>query len=362
MHSPKFFMSFKGLIATLFFLMSFSATTILAQDEEAPTFTFRNSIENITGDLYRASDGAWHAIFLVTEEGIILADPLNLPFAEWLKSELDSRFDVPVKYVIYSHSHFDHAAGAAPFADTATIVAQERMTMNMDGRFPHMPGDMIDRNSNGLIEKDEIMGPTNADPGICGMFDGWFEQIDLNSDGIVTPAELQNDILPPDITYSERMTLSLGGKTVELMHPGKNHGDDMTVVLFPEERVVFATDMIADALVREDIRSIPSACGPLDGTPINEWIRSYEAVAALDFDIFAGGHGAFFSKDEVNLPLEFLKDLRLAVNAGLANGMTLEEMLEDIRLEEYDDWAFYERLLPKAIEATYENMTLLRFQ
>jgi len=50
------------------------------------------------------------------------------------------------------------------------------------------------------------------------------------------------------------------------------------------------------------------------------------------------------------------------VNAGLANGMTLEEMLEDIRLEEYDDWAFYERLLPKAIEATYENMTLLRFQ
>ena len=60
--------------------------------------------------------------------------------------------------------------------------------------------------------------------------------------------------------------------------------------------------------------------------------------------------------------LEVLKDLRAAVNAGLASGMTLEDMLEEIRLEKYDDWAFYERLLPKAIEATYENMTVLRFQ
>lgn len=364
--SGEYFMRFKILrpCLTTIITITFSAffNIVLAQDDETPTFPFRNSIDNITGDLYRASNGVWHSIFLVTDEGIILADPLNPDFAEWLKGELDSRFDVPVKYLIYSHSHWDHAAGAAPFADTATIVAHERVTMNMDGRYPHMPGDMIDRNNNGTIEKEEIMGPTNADPGICGMFDGWFEQIDLNGDGTTTPAELQVDILPPDLTYSERMTLTLGGKTVELSHPGKNHGDDMTVVLFPDERVVFATDMIADALVRDDIRSIPSACGPLDGTPINEWIRSYESVLALDFDTFAGGHGAYFTKEEVALPVKFLKDLRDAVDQGLANGLSLEEMLEQIQLKDYADWAYYERLLPKAISAAYENMTLLKFQ
>lgn len=350
------------LLSLSFLLFSgFCFLPLQAQDDEAPAFAFRNSITHITGDLYRASNGAWHAIFLVTDAGIILADPLNPDFAVWLKDELDSRFDVPVRYVIYSHSHFDHAAGAAVFADTATIVAHERVALNLDGRFPHMPGDMIDRNANGMVDREEIDIPTNADPGICGMFPGWFDQIDLDSNGIVPPSELMTDILPPDLTYSERMTLTLGGSTVELMHPGKNHGDDMTVVLFPEERVVFATDMIADALVRDDIRSLPSACGPLDGTPIAEWIRSYEAVLALDFDTFAGGHGGFFSKDEVALPVQFLKDLHTAVQDGLARGLTLEEMQTQIMMEDYSDWAYYERLRPKTIEATYRNLVQFRY-
>src|SRR5690242_14014837 len=65
----------------------------------------------LTGDLYRARNGNWYAIFLVTPDGIILGDPINPAFAAWLKSELTRRFPVPVRYVVYSHSHFDHAAG-----------------------------------------------------------------------------------------------------------------------------------------------------------------------------------------------------------------------------------------------------------
>jgi glyoxylase-like metal-dependent hydrolase (beta-lactamase superfamily II) len=337
------------------------AARLSAQTEEAPVFRFGNQIRHITGDLYRAGNGIWHAIFLVTDEGIILADPLNLAFATWLKEELDERFDVPVRYVIYSHSHFDHAAGAAVFADTATIVAHEGVAVNMDGRYPHMPGDMIDRNNNGLIDREDIMIPTNADPGICGMGPRFFGQIDLNGDGVATPAELQADIVRPDLYYSRRMILTLGGKTVELIHPGENHGDDMTVVYFPEERTVFAADMVADALVRDDIRSLPSACGPLDGTPLAEWIRSYRAVEALDFDVFAGGHGDFFSKADVASSRQFLEDLQAAVSQALADGLSLDEMKQQILLEQYADWHYYERLREKNIEAAYLNLTTFRY-
>ncbi len=319
-----------------------------------------NQIRQIKGNLYRAGNGAWHSIFLVTRGGIILADPLNKEYATWLKQQLAERFHVPVKYVIYSHSHFDHAAGAAVFADTATIIAHAGVAANMDGRYPQMPGDMIDRNNNGLIDREDIMIPTTADPGICGMSASFFDQIDLNKDGIVTPAELQADIAKPDLYYSERMTISLGGKTVELMHPGNNHGNDMTVVYFPEERVVFAADMIADALVRKDIRSLPSACGPFDGTPLREWIRSYKAVEALDFDIFAGGHGDFYTKAEVALPGQFLEDLYAAVDQALAQGKSLEQMKQQIMLEQYKDWAYYQRLREKNIEAAYLNLTKFR--
>ena len=64
-----------------------------------------------------------------TSEGIILADPINTDFAKWLKSELDSRFPgIPVRYVIYSHSHWDHIEGGAVFADTAQFVGQEEFS------------------------------------------------------------------------------------------------------------------------------------------------------------------------------------------------------------------------------------------
>ena len=66
---------------------------------------------------------------------------------------------MPVRYVIYSHSHWDHIEGGAVFADTARFVAHEGVARNMDGRIPQMPGDMLDRNNNGTFELNEIVDP-----------------------------------------------------------------------------------------------------------------------------------------------------------------------------------------------------------
>src|SRR6185503_18159169 len=298
----------------------------------------------LTGDLYRARNGNWYAIFLVTPDGIILGDPINPAFATWLKDELGKRFKVPVRYVVYSHSHFDHASGGAVFTDTARFVAHENMLRNMDGRYPHMPGDMVDRNRNGAIDADEIDIPTKAAPGICGMGPGFFETIDRNKDGLVPPAELQADIRRPDIVYSERMRIELGGTTVELIHPGLNHSDDATVIYFPAQRIVFATEFLADALVTTSMRSLPSACGAFDGSPMAEWIKSYRTVEALDFDVLAPGHGNVFTKQDVVESRQFFEDLRAEVSAGMAAGKPLEDLQRTMTLEKYKGWANYDRL------------------
>lgn len=327
----------------------------------AQPFRAQREIVHVAGDVYRANNGNWWAIFMVTPEGIVLGDPLNLQFSTWLKTELDERFGVPVRYVVYSHSHFDHAEGGEVFADTAVFVAHENMLRNMDGRYPQMPGDMVDRDNNGLIDLDDIMIPTNAKPGICGMSGGFHAQSDVDGDGVVTPAELQRDIVPPTIVYSDRMLIELGGKRVDLIHPGLNHSDDATVMLFPEERVLFATEFIADALVTDNIRSLPSACGPFDGSAMSEWIGSYRTVEALDFDILAGGHGrALFDKQGVTDTRIYFEDLAAAVSAAMGEGLTLEEMQETIRLEAYSGWVNYERLRANNIEAAYLNLKLYR--
>jgi glyoxylase-like metal-dependent hydrolase (beta-lactamase superfamily II) len=337
-----------GLIATLL-----AATLVVQAQPRGPA----REILPLTGDLYRARNGNWYTAFLVTRDGIILGDPINPAFATWLKDELQTRFKVPVRYVVYSHSHFDHAAGGAVFADTARFVAHENMLRNMDGRYPHMPGDMVDRNRNGAIDPDEIDIPTKAAPGVCGMGPGFFASIDRDKNGLVPPPELQADIQRPDIVYSERMRISLGGRTVDLIHPGLNHSDDATVMHFQEERVIFATEFLADALVTANPRSLPSTCSAFDRHPLSEWITSYRAVEALDFDRVAPGHGNVFDKPVVTETREFFEYLVAQVSAGIQSGRPLADLNETVTLDRYKGWANYERLRRMTVEAAYVNLT-----
>lgn len=267
----------------------------------------------------------------------------------------------PSGYVIYSHSHWDHIEGGGLFADTAQFIAQEGVLRNMDGRYPHMPGDMIDRNNNGQFELEEITGPAAAHPGVCGMPASFFQSHDRNYDGHMTPAELYAEVRRPDIVYSERLQLALGRKTIELIYPGKNHADDGTVVLFPDERVLFSADFPADALVRTSMRSLPSACGNFDGHPLAEWIRSYRRIEELDFDILAQGHGSvMFKKADVAEGRQFFEDLVAEVSAGMAQGKSLAELKQSIVLEKYKDWSQYQRLREDNIEAAYNNLKIYR--
>jgi cyclase len=235
------------------------------------------------------------------------------------------------------------------------------MLRNMDGRYPHMPGDMIDRNNNGQFEVEEILIPAKAHPGICGMPENFFRTHDRDKDGHMTSVEYFAEVRRPDIVFSDRMTITLGGKSVQLVHPGKNHANDGAVFLFPEQRVAFSADFPADALVRGSLRSLPSACGNFDQHPIQEWIKSYRSIESLDFDGLAGGHGdVLFKKADVMEGRQFLEDLRDAVDQGIAQGKTLEQLKQTILLDKYKDWAYYQRLREDNIEAAYNNLKAYR--
>jgi glyoxylase-like metal-dependent hydrolase (beta-lactamase superfamily II) len=314
------------------------------------------SIAQVRGNLYRAHNQGWTTVFYVTPAGIILGDPISEPFSRWLRSELSQRFPGrPVRYVVHSHSHWDHAEGASVFADTAQIVAHENMLREMDGRIPQMPGDMLDRNQNGVWEANEIR------PARCGTPD--MDHLDRNGDGIVTLAEYWADIRTPDLVYSERMTLVLGGQTVELLYPGQNHAVDATVMYFPAERAVFATEFIVDAGTT-GFRSWPAACGlspGFDGTPLAEWIRSIRAVEALDFDVLVPGHQQIqLTRADVAETRVFLEDLVAAVSAGLSQGKSLDELKRSLAFDKYKDWTGYEQRRALNVEAAYNNLRIYR--
>jgi glyoxylase-like metal-dependent hydrolase (beta-lactamase superfamily II) len=346
----------RWLVAVLLLVLSSGVAAIAQRGGPA------REIVNVKGEIYRARNNNYFALFMVTPEGIILADPINSAFATWMKEQFAERFRVPVRYVIYSHSHWDHIEGGAVFADTARFVAHENVARNMDGRIPQMPGDMLDRNNNGRFELNEIVDPLTNNGGRCGMPANFFRTADRNGDGALTPAELQTDIRRPDILYSERMRLTLGGKTVELIYPGRNHSDDATVLYFPAERVAFATEFISDVALPAtgSPLSFPSACGPFDGSPLSEWIRSYRTVEALDFDIFAGGHGALGTKADVTANRQFFEELVAAVSSGMAQGKSLAELQQTLMFEKYKDWSGYAVRRVPTIDSAYRNLQLYK--
>ena len=252
-------------------------------------------ITQIQGDLYRFRNRGHFSVFLVTPAGVIATDPINADAARWLKNEIAKRFARPVRYLIYSHDHSDHVSGGEVFADTAIVIAHE-----------------------------------NA------------KEVILNE---------KRPTAPPDVTFSDRLTVELGGKVVEIMYVGKNHSNNSIVLRFPDEKVLFAVDFIS-------VKSLPFRDFP-DGY-IPEWIDSLKKVENLEFDILAPGHGALGNREDVAAMRRYMEELQSEVYRYLREDKPVDEIKRLVKMEQYKDWGNYERYLPLNIEGMARYIQLYR--
>ncbi len=79
----------------------------------------------VTDNVYIFRYVGHQAMFVVTPAGVIATDPISLRRpAKLYIDAIQAVTKAPIKYVIYSHSHFDHTAGGQPFKDLgATFIA-----------------------------------------------------------------------------------------------------------------------------------------------------------------------------------------------------------------------------------------------
>jgi glyoxylase-like metal-dependent hydrolase (beta-lactamase superfamily II) len=145
----------------------------------------------------------------------------------------------------------------------------------------------------------------------------------------------------PDLSFSDRMSVELGGKKIELIYFGKNHSDNSIVMRFPDERVLFAVDFIP-------VRSLPFR--DLQDTYIDEWIESLKKAESLSFDILAPGHGELGKKEDVGLMRVYLEELRDQVAQQLKTGKSVDEIKRSVTMEKYRSWENYQNYLPLNIE------------
>lgn len=249
----------------------------------------KREITQIKGDLYRFQNQYHYSVFYVTPEGVIVTDPINAEAAQWLKAEIKKRFNKPIKYVIYSHDHRDHIAGGEVFANDGAVVISHIRT------------------------KQVILGE-------------------------------KRPTAVPSITFKRKLDLELGGKLVELRYLGKNHSDNMIVMRFPAERVLFAVDFVP--IQKVAFRDFPDAY-------LTDWIKSLSRVERMDFDILAPGHDKLGSKADVVMFKDYMTDLYNQVLAAARAGKTLEETRAVVDLSKYKHFGQFDTWGPQNVDGAY---------
>jgi len=150
------------------------ATMTLPAHAQAPAPpTFSTTKVDGTDGVYIFRYQGHQAMFVVTPDGVIATDPIGerRPAAAALIGEIRKITQAPIKYVVYSHGHFDHIAGGKPLKDLgATFIAH--------------------KNTKSLLE-------SRKNPNI---------------------------VVPDFVVDDEGGKIELGGTTLELLYLGKNHG------------------------------------------------------------------------------------------------------------------------------------------
>ena len=237
---------FAGTTAAALIASAF-AVPAQAQQPAPPPF----ATTKVTDNVYIFRYGGHQSMFIVTPAGVIATDPISerRPAKPYIDA-IQAVTKAPIKYVIYSHSHFDHIAGGKPFKDLgATFVAHK----NAKARIAALKPD---------------------------------------------------DVVIPDQVVDAKRNITLGGTTLELNYVGKNHSDNTLVMRLPKEKIIFTVDWIPIQGIQ--FRDMADTYVP----DIEEGLKK---VIAMDWETLIPGHPGpggkqTGTKDNAREQLAYLQD------------------------------------------------------
>jgi glyoxylase-like metal-dependent hydrolase (beta-lactamase superfamily II) len=261
------------------------ATATASAQSEKPQFETRkvDGTENVY--IYRYANH--QSMFVVSRDGVIATDPIGLARPQAVTAyiaEIKKVTDKPVKYVIYSHHHYDHIAGGKPFkALGATFVAHENVKKRL------------------------------------------------------APLGDPDTVLPDHTVSNAGDVVSLGETRVELTYVGRNHSDSSLVMRLPKEKIIFAVDFLP-------VSRFP-ALAMIDAYPL-EWEDSIKKVLAMDWQRLIPGHpdsnGRLGTKEDAQAFLTMLQDASAQVKADARAGKCWQQEEKEFTLAKYASWQDYE--------------------
>jgi glyoxylase-like metal-dependent hydrolase (beta-lactamase superfamily II) len=243
-----------------------------------------------TENVYIFRNGNHQAMFIVTPEGVIATDPVAYGRPTGGQSYVDEIKKItpqPIKYLIYSHHHYDHIAGGKAFKDAgATVVAHKRA-------------------------KERLV-------------------------------QLQDPhTVIPDETVDDKRTITLGGTTLELSYHGLNHSDSTLVMRLPREKIIYVVDTIP-------VGSFPGR-GFIDIYPL-ETEDFIKHVIAMDWERMIPGHpgpgGRLGTKQDAQNVLTLMQEASASIKTDAQAGKCWDTVEKEFKMEKYATLPGYANGLP----------------
>lgn len=250
-------------------------------------------VKEVATGVYIFEYRGYQSMFVVAPEGVVVTDPIGSEAAKVYLAEIRKRTAAPIRYVVYSHHHFDHIAGGGPFRDAGAVFVAHR---------------------NAVVQLERLKHPA-----------------------VVLPGRPVDDFT----------SLRVGATQVDLHYLGRNHSDNSLVVSVPRERVIYAADWlpVGELIWRNIFDSY-----------IDEWFAGIDRVLALEWDKLVVGHArahnpkGWGTKDDVRAFKAYFTDLKDAVRIAHAEGKCPDRAPVEVKLPKYAHWFQYDAYLPLNVD------------
>jgi len=257
-----------GLLACSLLIVSIGAYVLV----QARTL----EVERLSDDLFVLRGLGGNTAVLRTDAGAVVVDSMTLQMqGQRIRERARELTGMDTTLLINTHYHLDHTHGNVAFEPGTRVLSTERTLSHLHA------------------------------------LDAEFWQGDAAR-------------LLPTETFTDRMTLVVGGKTIELIHPGAGHTDGDLVVLFADEGVLHTGDLMWN-------RYYPNIDLEAGGS-VQEWAASLETLLQLDFIRVIPGHGDTTDRNGMRQFLALIAQLAEIARTAADRGNSLEQTLQTDQL------------------------------
>ncbi len=251
----------------------------------------------------------WSNSGLVNRAGGLVIDTFwDLPRTRQMMEHYARVSSAPAKRVANTHHNGDHCWGNQLFTE-AEIIGHRLCAEAFGKESPEM--------------MQQIRDGGAGDPALADFAEALR---DYDFSGI--------ELTPPTTLFDERFDLMLDDTPVELLYVGPAHTIGDVIVHLPEQRVVFAGDILF------------RLCTPIgwEGTIAN-WTAALDRIVDLDPEVIVPGHGPVCGLEGPREMKAYLEYVRAESADSHAAGLTEIEAAKRIDLGPYAGWNEPERLI-----------------